>query len=51
MYVPIYLLLFSGSIVKTKRSKSCVNQLTVPTVTVWDGDANKISKAEAEEIV
>ena len=42
----IYLLLFAGLIIRPKRSRSCVNQLTVPTVTVWDGDANKISKAE-----
>ena len=39
-----------GSVIKTKRSKSCVNQLTVPTVTVWDEDDMKMTKTDEDAV-
>ena len=39
-----------GIVLKTKRSKSCVNQLTVPTVTVWDEDDMKMTKTEEDAV-
>ena len=39
-----------GSVIKTKRSRSCVNQLTVPTVTVWDEDDMKMTKTDEDAV-
>ena len=39
-----------GNFVRTNRSKSCITKMTVPTVTVWDGDTLQMTKT-GEDIV